>query len=50
VTAHIAAALRHHLLLRDDTLKKMLPGPDATRPVHRSTAVRTRRPAAEPSQ
>jgi len=50
MTAHIGAALRHHLLLRDHTLKKMLPGPDATRPAHRSTAVRTRRPAAEPSQ
>jgi cytochrome b561 len=50
MTAHIAAALRHHLLLRDHTLKKMLPGPDVTRPVHRSTAVRIRRPAAEPSQ
>lgn len=26
--AHIGAALRHHFLLRDATLKKMLPGSD----------------------
>src|SRR5215467_14151477 len=48
MAAHIGAALRHHLLLRDNTLKKMLPGPDATRAVHRSPAVRTGPSAARP--
>ena len=50
MAAHIGAALRHHLLLRDNTLKKMLPNPDATRALHPSTAVRTRPSAAEPLQ
>jgi cytochrome b561 len=35
MAAHIGAALRHHLLLRDHTLKKMLPDSDATRAAHR---------------
>ena len=50
MAAHIGAALRHHLLLRDNTLKKMLPDPDATRTAHRSPAVRTPPSAAEPSR
>ena len=48
MTAHIGAALRHHLLLRDNTLKKMLPGPDATRAVQRSPAAHTGPSAAGP--
>jgi len=50
MAAHIGAALRHHLLLRDNTLTKMLPAPDATRAVHRSPAVRTAPSAGEPSR
>jgi cytochrome b561 len=50
MAAHIGAALRHHLLLRDHTLKKMLPGSDATQAARRSTAGQTRPSAAEPSQ
>src|SRR5215470_1758687 len=33
MAVHIGAALRHHFSLRDHTLKKMLPNPDATRAV-----------------
>jgi cytochrome b561 len=50
MTAHIGAALRHHFLLRDRTLKKMLPGPNATRAAHRLPAVRTGPSAAGPSR
>jgi cytochrome b561 len=50
MAAHIGAALRHHLLLRDNTLKKMLPDLGATPAVHQSTAVRTRPSVAERSQ
>jgi cytochrome b561 len=50
MVAHIGAALRHHFLLRDSTLKKMLPGPNATRAGHRSPGVRTRPSAAGPSR
>ena len=50
MAAHIGAALRHHLLLRDNTLKKILPDPDATPAVHQSTAVRTGPSDAEPSR
>jgi cytochrome b561 len=46
MTAHIGAALRHHFVLRDDTLKKMLPGVAAPRREHRSPAERTRPSAA----
>lgn len=44
VAGHAAAALRHHLLLRDDVLSRMLPGlspglaePAATRPIKRTS-------------
>jgi cytochrome b561 len=51
MVAHIGAALRHHLLLQDNTLKKMLPGgPDPTRTAHRSPAVHTGPSAAGPSR
>jgi cytochrome b561 len=50
MAAHIGAALRHHFYLRDSTLKRMLPGPDAIQPAHRSPAVRTGPSAAGPSQ
>jgi cytochrome b561 len=50
MAAHIGAALRHHWLLRDGTLKKMLPDPDATRAVHRSLAIRTGPSPAGPSR
>jgi len=50
MAAHIGAALRHHFFLRDNTLRKMLPGPGATRPAQRSPAVRTGPSAAGPSQ
>ena len=50
MAVHIGAALRHHLLLRDSTLKKMLPVANATRGVDRSPAVRTGPSAAGPSQ
>ena len=50
MAADIGAALRHHFLLRDSTLKRMLPGPDATRAAHRSPAARTGPSAAEPSR
>lgn len=50
MAAHIGAALRHHFLLRDNTLKKMLPGRDATQAVPRSPAVRTGPSAAGPSR
>jgi len=50
MTAHIGAALRHHFFLRDSTLKRMLPGPDATQAAHRSPAVRRAPSAAGPSQ
>lgn len=46
--AHIGAALRHHLLLRDGTLRKMLPGSDTTAAVHQSPAVRNGPSAAAP--
>lgn len=29
---HVAAALRHHLILRDDVLRRMLPGRGASTP------------------
>jgi cytochrome b561 len=48
MAAHIGAALRHHFLLRDSTLRKILPGPDATAAAHRSPAVRTGPSAAAP--
>jgi cytochrome b561 len=47
---HIGAALRHHWVLRDNTLKKMLPGLDPSQCVHRSPAVRTGPSAAGPSR
>jgi len=50
MAAHIGAALRHHFLLRDNTLRKMLPGADVTRVARRSPGVRTRPSAAGPSQ
>jgi cytochrome b561 len=50
MAAHIAAALRHHFLLWDSTLKKMLPDPDATRAGRRSPAVRSGPSAAGPSR
>ena len=50
MAAHIGAALRHHFYLRDSTLKRMLPGSNATRAALRSPAVRTGPSAAEPSQ
>jgi cytochrome b561 len=50
MAAHIGAAVRHHFLLRDNTLKKMLPDPDATRAVRRSPAARTGPSAAGPSR
>jgi cytochrome b561 len=50
MAAHIGAALRHHFLLRDCTLKKMLPGTDATPAAHRSPAVRTQPTAAASSR
>jgi len=50
MAAHIGAALRHHFVLRDDTLKKMLPGAEATRAAHRSPGVRTGPSAATPSR
>jgi cytochrome b561 len=50
MAAHIAAALRHHFVLRDNTLKKMLPGADVTRVARRSPAVRTGPSAAGPSR
>jgi len=31
VIGHIAAALRHHFVLKDDVLRRMLPGPAASR-------------------
>ena len=50
MAVHIGAALRHHFLLRDHTLKKMLPGPDVSRATHRSPAVRTGPSAPRPSR
>ena len=50
MAVHIGAALRHHWLLRDNTLKKMLPVLEASRSVHRSPAVRTGPSAAGPSR
>lgn len=50
MTAHIGAALRHHFLLRDNTLRKMLPGPDVTRATRGSPAVGTGPSAAGPSR
>jgi len=50
MSAHIGAALGHHLVLRDNTLKKMLPGPGVTRAADRLPAVRTRPSAAGPSR
>lgn len=46
---HIGAALRHHWVLRDNTLRKMLPDPEASRPGHGSPAVRTGPSVAGPS-
>jgi len=48
--AHIGAALRHQFLSRDNTLKKMLPGPDVTRSAPPSPAARTEPSAAGPSR
>lgn len=39
LAVHVAAALRHHLLLRDDVLRRMLPG---RRPLHAPTVEPTR--------
>ena len=50
MAVHIGAALRHHWLLRDNTLKKMLPGREASRSVHRSPAARTGPRASRSSQ
>jgi cytochrome b561 len=50
MAAHIGAALRHHFLWRDSTLKKMLPGPEATPAAHRSPAGRIGPSAAGPSR
>ena len=50
MAAHIGAALRHHFLWRDSTLKKMLPGPQATPAAHRSPAGRIGPSAAGPSR
>jgi cytochrome b561 len=50
MAVHIGAALTHHWLLRDDTLKNMLPGRDATGSAGRSPAVRTGPSAAGPSR
>lgn len=50
MAVHIGAALRHHFLLRDDTLKKMLPGPNVTHAAHRSPVARTGPSAAAPSR
>ena len=50
MAAHIGAALRHHLLLHDDTMKKMLPDPDATAGLPRSPPAHTAQSAAVPSQ
>jgi cytochrome b561 len=49
MAAHIGAALNHHFRLRDNTLKKMLPGSDVTRASPLSPAVRTGPSAAGPS-
>src|SRR5215472_6083456 len=40
MAAHIGAALRHHFLLHDGTLNRMLPGSRAIPTTHRSPAVR----------
>jgi len=50
MAAHIGAALRHHFLLRDNTLRKMLPGTEATHAAYRSPAARTGPSAAGPSR
>ena len=50
MAAHIGAALRHHLLLRDNTLNKMLPGLAATGAAPRSRAVHTGPTAAKRSR
>lgn len=49
MAVHIGAALRHHFMLRDTTLKKMLPGTDVTGAADRSPAARTGPSAAAPS-
>jgi cytochrome b561 len=50
MAAHIGAAFVHHFLLKDSTLKTMLPGLDAARKVPRLPPVRTGPSAAGPSQ
>src|SRR5215831_10346701 len=50
MTAHVGAALRHHFFLRDSTLRRMLPGRNATRAAHRSPAVRSAPSVPGPSQ